>query len=311
MNGKLTLSLRSSSGGLQKIRLPSGAKLQRLSVKGQERALRQEGDLVIVALQTGAQQLELEFQRPGGMASFFRVPTIDLGRTFVNARVNAQLPPDRWLLFAGGPLWGPAILFWGYVVVIVLASLLLARIPHSPLKTWQWLLLGLGLTQVPAAVAICIAGWFFSLSLRSRKTVKRRRLHNLLQVLLALATIAVLVMMAMAVWQGLVVQPDMQVAGPGNNSEQHLSWYLDRSGPLTPSPWLLSVPLWTFRVLMLAWALWAAWSWVGWLRWGYAAFASGGGAWIGREPEPAPPPGTESAATEAADESESEDPIEG
>ena len=39
---------------------------------------------------------------------------------------------------------------------------------------------------------------------------------------------------------------------------------------------VLSVPLWVYRLAMLAWALWLARALVGWLRWGYESWSAGG-----------------------------------
>ena len=57
-------------------------------------------------------------------------------------------------MLAAGPRLGPAVLFWSYFVVIILAGPGLGRIPWTPLKTRHWLLLGLGLTQVHPLAAI-------------------------------------------------------------------------------------------------------------------------------------------------------------
>jgi len=39
---------------------------------------------------------------------------------------------------------------------------------------------------------------------------------------------------------------------------------------------LVSLPIWTYRAAMLAWALWLAWTVIGWLRRGLAAWLQGG-----------------------------------
>jgi len=42
------------------------------------------------------------------------------------------------------------------------------------------------------------------------------------------------------------------------------------------TPRCLSVSLWWFRILMLAWALWLAASLIRWLRWAWTQFSTGG-----------------------------------
>lgn len=274
LDGKLALAIRSSTGGLQKLRLPEGAKLQQLRVDGAERAMRQVGRDVPIMLGTGDQRLEVDFQKPGGMSTHFRVPEISLGQPSVNVNVVVHMPSERWLLLAGGPSWGPAILFWGYLVVVVLVAIGLGRVQNSPLSTWQWLLLGLGMTQVSFAVPLIVAGWFFLLQYRRSLRIERPYFYNAVQVAVALSTLTVIILFGVTVYDGLVVRPDMQVAGAGSSNER-LAWYADRASALLPAPWVLSVPLWIFRVLMLLWALWLAASVVRWLRKAWSSFSTG------------------------------------
>lgn len=95
------------------------------------------------------------------------------------------------------------------------------------------------------------------------------------QLALALLSLIALLFLFYAVEQGLLGLPDMQVAG--NNSDAYtLNWYRDHSASTLPRPWLFTAPLWTYRVLMLAWALWLAYSLLNWLRWGWGCYAAGG-----------------------------------
>ncbi|MDE0855386.1 MAG: hypothetical protein OSA97_13290, partial [Nevskia sp.] len=92
---------------------------------------------------------------------------------------------------------------------------------------------------------------------------------------------------------GLLGQPEMQIAGNGSSGHS-LHWYQDRFDPALPQAWVLSAPLWLYRLLMLLWALWLANALLGWLRWGWEQF-SAGGLWRQPAPKtaapaPAPPP---------------------
>jgi hypothetical protein len=268
LKAHLSLQVRSSRGGVQKITLPQGARVQDLAVGGVKLPLRQSGNTIELSLTPGTQAIEVDWQEQGGISVRQKAPAVSLNGEAVNARVTIVLPDDRWLLFAGGPSWGPAVLFWGYLVVVLLAAFALGRIPASPLKTWQWALLGVGLTQIPAPAAIAIVGWFFILAWRRSHPLRHFVLHNGLQVVLALWTLGALGCLYAAVHMGLLVQPDMQVAGGGSTNTE-LSWYLDRVATGLPEPWVLSLPLWVFRVAMLLWALWMAASLVRWLAWAW------------------------------------------
>ncbi|MFI4970591.1 MAG: hypothetical protein ACHP7D_10330, partial [Lysobacterales bacterium] len=52
--------------------------------------------------------------------------------------------------------------------------------------------------------------------------------------------------------------------------------FADRSIDALPTAYAISLPLWVYKLAMLAWALWLANALVGWLRAGFAAWTLGG-----------------------------------
>jgi hypothetical protein len=98
---------------------------------------------------------------------------------------------------------------------------------------------------------------------------------NATQVALFLLTLVALVMLFQAVKHGLLGYPQMQISG-NDSSAYDLHWYQDRSAAALPQAWILSVPLWVYRGLMLAWALWLAFALLRWLRWGWDCVSAGG-----------------------------------
>ena len=274
----LVLTLRSSRGGQHTLTLPPEAVLQRVAINGQLQPIRLEGRELRLPLTPGTQNIEVRWQQPGGIAWRYAAPEVDVGLPSVNARTEIHLPGDRWLLLFGGPTVGPAILFWGVAIVIALLAFPLGRLGLSPLKGWQWLLLGLGLTQDSIVVAAILIGWFFALALRARYADQLsgyKWRFNLTQIGLVLITLAAAASLYSAVSHGLLGTPDMQVAGNGS-SHNHLIWYQDRASKVLPIPWLVSVPILVYRLLMLAWALWLAYSLLGWVRWAWHCFSAGG-----------------------------------
>ena len=74
-----------------------------------------------------------------------------------------------------------------------------------------------------------------------------------------------------AVSQGLLGSPDMQIIG--NGSSQHiLKWYQDSNEAVLSPAWVISVPMYVYRILMLLWALWLAFSVIHWARWAWSCF---------------------------------------
>ncbi|MBL0712615.1 MAG: hypothetical protein JJV98_02835, partial [Desulfosarcina sp.] len=208
---------------------------------------------------------------------------------------------NRWVLFAGGPRLGPAVLFWSYLIVMVLTACALARTGITPLKYASWLLLSVGLTQVSILAALIVVGWFFVLAWREKSLEDAGWLKfDLVQLLLVLWTVAALVGLYNAVERGLLGPPDMRVAATGS-SRYVLNWTQDRIGEWMPRPWALTLPMWLYRMFMLFWSLWLAFALLKWLRWGWTCY-SRDGIWkktppIKRkrkvEPPPLPPEETE------------------
>lgn len=119
-----------------------------------------------------------------------------------------------------------------------------------------------------------VVGWLLLLAWRG-KTGKKlsERSFKTLQVGLALLTLAALAILAQAVAGGLLGLPTMQIAGFGSDA-YHLNWYQDRTPEDLHRLWVVSVPLWVYRTLMLAWALWLANTLLNWLRWGWGCYTS-------------------------------------
>ncbi len=268
----LTLGIRSSKGGRHQIELPAQANLQVVTLNGQSLPVRQDGQLVSVPLEPGNQTVSLEWLQLNDSMVRVQSPRVNVGAAAVNAAVTFHMPDNRWILLAGGPRLGPAVLFWSYLVVVVLAAVGLGKTTGTPLRTIHWLLLGLGLTQVPAAVAIIVVGWLLALGYRSRKSPQHALTFNGSQLLLAILTVAALVGLYTAIERGLLGIPDMQVAG-NRSTRFQLNWAQDRIDGTMPTPWVVSLPQWIYHLLMLVWSLWLAFSLVSWLRWGWGCFS--------------------------------------
>lgn len=283
LRGELHLQVRSSHGGTQRLTLPADARVTALVVGGEERAVASAENVLSIALRPGASDVRVEWQQPIGIQTRFVAPSIHLGSDAVNARVRIHVPEDRWLLFAGGPAWGTAILFWPYLLLVLVVAFALARTRRTPLGFWQWSLLGLGLTQIPAWFALAVVAWFFAIAHRERTPHLHPVAFDLRQFGLAVLTLFALGCLYAAVHVGLLMQPDMQVITAEGFGPP--AWYQDRIDGAMPEPWVVSLPLWVYRVAMLLWALWLAWRLVHWLGWAFRAFTLGG-IWQGLRSAP-------------------------
>ncbi len=270
----LSFSLTASRGMQHSITLPPEIDLQKSLINGRELPLQLEQDnTLILPIKPGKQDITISWRSEQGIVTKFTTEPVNLGTESVNASIKMVVPSSRWILLTGGPRIGPAVLFWGELLAIIIIALLLGRIPFTPLNTLQWLLLSLGLSQVPSPVAAIVVAWLLLLGLRKKRGSEIRSIttFNTMQVLLVLLSFAAMGALFFTIQQGLLGHPDMQIGG--NGSFQHtLRWYQDRSSSLLPSAWVISVPLLVYRISMLIWALWLAISLLHWLRWGWGCF---------------------------------------
>ncbi|ATG92034.1 hypothetical protein [Methylomonas koyamae] len=272
---ELKLDIRSSKGGRHTVTLPDGAQLQEVAIDGISQPIRQQGAGVSLPLRPGNQQAVLKWHMPQPLGFVTATPSANLGSASVNSRIRLIMPQNRWLLWTAGPDFGPAALIWGLLLVLALIAFGLGKTGTTPLKHWEWFLLLSGLSQLHVAAGIFVAGWLFALHWRAKQPAAGVRRFNLLQIGLAASTLLALLILALAVEQGLLGSPEMQIAGNQSTAYQ-LNWYQDRNGPQLPSATVASLPLAAYRGLMLAWALWLAAALLNWLRWGWACFAAGG-----------------------------------
>ncbi len=284
----LSTTIRSSQGGQHLITLPQSAQLESVTINGRSQPVRLEDRTLSLPIKPGSQAVEIAWREPTGTSTWLRTSSVDLGASSVNAQIELHVPRDRWPLFTGGPTLGPAVLFWGLLLVIMLVAAGLAQIPLTPLRMWQWGLLGIGLSQIPIWMALVVVGWFLALGGRRQFSVDTmtKRAFNLMQIGLGLWTIVTMAFLVTAIERGLLGTPDMQIVGNGS-STYFLRWYQDQAEPILPHGWVLSVPLWVYRFLMLGWSLWLAVAILKWIRWAWECF-SAGGYWRPIKPKVAP-----------------------
>lgn len=292
----LLLQARSTRGGEHALDLPPGAELLQASRDGERLPLAVRNGSLALPLLPGTHHYELRLRQSGGTAMRTHSPAIALHAPAANLDTVLQLPQDRWVLWTWGTGAGPAVLYWAQLIVLLVAAWLLSRYAPTPLRFRHWLLLGLGFSAFAWSAYAVVVAWLILLGLRARVTTVQWRagLFDLMQVGLVLLTAIALAVLVAAVPGGLLGQPDMHVAGMDSSALQ-LHWFADRSADALPQAGVFSLPLWTYKLAMLAWALWLANALIGWLRWGFEAW-SRDGYWRRDKPQPATPPQLPTAA---------------
>jgi hypothetical protein len=275
-NSTLVLTVRASQGGEQVITLPADSEVLGVSRNGEALNLRPEGGKLPLPIVPGTQRFEVRLRDNVPAAFFARTPSIGLGLPAANIGIGLDLPADRWLLATTGPAAGPAVLYWSQLVVMVLVAWALSRTRRTPLKLWQWILLGIGFSTFSWIALLVVVAWLFALDWRARTASPPSAVaFNATQIGVAALTVVARLCLVAAIPQGLLGTPDMQVAGNGSTA-QSLHWFADRSLDALPTAGAISVPMWVYKIAMLAWALWLANAVVGWLRYGFAAWTRDG-----------------------------------
>lgn len=273
----LQLQVRSSQGGELPLVLPAGAQVQQVTIDGvaQSNPASPDGKLKL-PLHPGSQQLSVSWRQETTAAWKMTTPQPQIDEPLNNIRLTLHLPEGRWLLAVGGPLMGPALLYWGVLAVVILVAILLGYSRAAPVATWQWLLLGIGMSTVNAAGSLLVVAWFVALARRATANTTAWRSGNLqlVQVGLVVLSVMALITLVGTIPASLLSSPDMQVVGNQSNLSE-LLWYQDRSTQGLPTAWALSVPMWIYRAVMLLWSLWLVFSLMKWCRWAWQCFSAG------------------------------------
>jgi hypothetical protein len=274
---QLELRYRSTQGGRHVIGLPADARVQAVRIDNAPVQLRPENGELSISLLPGSHSMGIDWQRAHGASVRSSASQVDLHAPASNISSSIALPQERWPLGATLALAGPVIRYWSELLVFVLSAVLLGRIPRSPLRSHEWLLLGLGLSTQSWLVFVIVSAWLFAMQWRAQWRIAgvSRLVGNLVQVALGVLTvIAVGSLLFSGIRYGFLSAPDMGVAGPSSYGN-HFSWFQDQAHGALPEVAVYSIPLWCYKALMFAWALWIAFALTRWLRWAWQAWTSG------------------------------------
>lgn len=278
---ELSFTVRTSQGTNYTLAIPEDAQIQDLRVNGVSQPITLKQGILTIPLDPGVQKVGIRWQLLRGLTTLYRTPSIDLRQQNSNISLQVEMSKKhRWILLLGGPAVGPAVLFWGVLFAILILAIALGRSGYTPLRSWEWGILALGITLATPLAGIVIVGWF--MALQKRKTLKP---SPVIQSGLIILTVFFVVSLFTSISQGLLDTPSMQIKQPlldlffptsGSSGDYLLRWYQDVGSDALPTAWILSVPLIAYRALMLVWALWLAFSLVKWMRWGWDCFSTKG-----------------------------------
>ncbi len=285
--GELALEVRTSVAKERIIRLPPAAELEFFAVDGEPQAMRFDDGRLRFTLPPGEHRVAVRWREERSAGLLARPPVIAAGAV-ANVEVGVKVPSDRRVLAAGGPGCGPVIESWTWLLLAALVAVVLRRRTEVPVAVHEWLLLALGVLQLPRLSAlmsesfwpsrfdlgwwppwplgpvalVVVMAWLMLSGSRVRPAAWAMALLAGFAVVLLGATVAV----------GLHAEPAVHVEPVSPEGipfrayvDDTLVWYVDRADEALPRPWVLWLPSWAWRGLVLLWATWlvsrlAAWS---------------------------------------------------
>lgn len=221
----LSLTIRSSLGEDYSFSIPKDAEILS-ATNGNKKLNIPSSNTITVPLQPGLQNVTVDFQEKKEMGWNVATPPIHLPSTATNISLTYSLARDRWPLYFNGPAIGPAMLYWGILVVIILSAFVLTIIIKKcrlnvPINIIGWLLLGIGLSTVNSYGVFAVIIFFVLLNYR-KDYIDPSKLSSLnfklLQAGIILITVVAAPSVLSAIPMGLLSTPDMKVVGNGSIS---------------------------------------------------------------------------------------------
>ena len=272
----LELRYRSTRGSQHAISLPADAEVTEVNIDGQIQPLRAEGGQLTLPVLPGSHSVGIQWRESGDVGLRSSTSDVDIGAPASNVKIGMQLPADRWLLATSGPALGPAVLYWSELAVLVLFALVLGRVRLTPLQTHHWLLLGLGFSMFSWPALAWVVAWLLVCGVRERWQPDLSWWRfNIVQAGVAMITLIAIGAIVSSLPMGLLGSPDMHVIGNGSYGNA-LRWFADRSESVLPVAHAFSLPMWIYKVLILAWALWLSFALLRWLPWAWRCFSNQG-----------------------------------
>ncbi|WP_111980203.1 hypothetical protein [Algibacillus agarilyticus] len=264
----LSFNYRSTRGGTHEIVLPLSYQLTQVKSDNQLLNLQTNQQKLTLPIAPGEHDISIQMRSDQTSTMLFSMPKVNLNAptSNINQQVNLN---NRWVLFAQGPLLGPAVLYWGELLIFILLAVLISKVKFSPLSTVSWVIFGFGLSLNNWSVLIFIAVWFATLTASTyRPNNLSRTYFNLSQLFLYGLSLIAIITLISVVPMSLLSSPDMGIAG-NHSSSYHLKWFADKTQGVLPNITIVSIPQIVYKGMMLVWVIWLSFAFLNWVKWAW------------------------------------------
>lgn len=272
----LIFEYRSTRGGEHVIDLPADYQLKEVSVDSKLLHLQIESGKLTLPILPGKHTVQISMRANESPQILNSAPLINLNAPISNINTVISLSNQRWVLWTQGPLLGPSVLYWGELFTFILLALLVSRVKFSPLSTFSWIALGVGLSLNHWGILAIIAVWFAAISASQyRDKYMSINVYNFSQLgLYGLSMIAILSLLAV-VPMGLLSTPNMGIEG-NYSYHNHLQWFADKSTGFLSNVSVISVPTIYYKAIMLLWVIWLSFAFLNWIKWAWSILGQQG-----------------------------------
>lgn len=266
---KLSFSYRSTRGGEHTIALPKGYELVKVDSDDRTINIQPEQDQLTLPVFPGRHQVSIDLRANQTTTFWYHTPQFNLNAPMSNINTKVRTSGQRWILWTSGPTLGPAVLYWGELLVFILLALLLSKLAFSPLSIVGWIILGLGLSLNNWGTLVLVAVWFSAITASQMRSDKMQiSRYNGIQMLLYLLSIITILSLIATVPISLLSSPNMGIEG-NFSSTYSLNWFTDKSLGSLPDIAILTLPIWVYKGLMLTWVIWLSFSLINWVKWAW------------------------------------------
>lgn len=275
----ITMALTLAQADVRVLTIPKQAKVLSVQLDGRNVVVQPQDGKLEVSIPGGQHELMVKLKMPHESRWLQKLPEVDLGGPATNIQISFPARADRWVLGSWGQGWGPAVMYWSELLVLLAVALLLARLPIAlSLPSSVLLMLGLSTQSNVVFWMVLVVCWLGMIAYRERLDVQGMTpaRFNLIQLIMVVLTGMVILTVGATITVGLLgSQPDMSIITPRNWAV--MTWWVDYNEGVLDGPVLLTAPKWLYQVLLFAWTLWFAhWVWrnlkralVAWMKGGY------------------------------------------